>query len=140
VPINRVKLEGMVVMHYKPDNFCCPTHPQLEIEWKEKLQKEKEKIEVKKGELAIELELMLKCAGNTIRFDLLLHLNERPHCVCELVDKLKEGNSKVSYHLGLLADNNLIRNENRSGNSYYILTDYGRSIMNWLNKMPSLMN
>jgi hypothetical protein len=42
----------------------------------------------------------------------------------------------MSYHLSLLVNNELIETENRHGRTYNLLTEYGKSVVNWINGIP----
>ncbi len=115
---------------------CCPSNPQQRALWVKKLQSEKDHIEIKVGGFLAEKENILKTLGHEIRLSILHHLGARPNCVCELVEKLGASNSAISYHLSFLAKYNLIHSENRAGNTYYDLTDYGTKILRWLDDLP----
>ncbi len=81
-------------------------------------------------------ENLLKTLAHEIRLSILHHLGARPNCVCELVEKLGTSNSAISYHLSFLAKYALIQSENRAGNIYYVLTDYGNKVLQWLETIP----
>ena len=88
------------------------------------------------GEMMDERENLLKTLGHAIRLSILQYLGTRPNCVCELVEKLGASNSAVSYHLVFLAKCGLVQTENRAGNTYYFLTDFGSKVLQWLQLMP----
>ncbi|MHA2338902.1 MAG: ArsR/SmtB family transcription factor [Candidatus Hodarchaeales archaeon] len=113
-------------------DVCCPTDHEIEILWEEDLKHEQEK---KKYETELK-EVILKTISHPLRLNTLLNLFERPHCVCELVKKLQIKNSAMSYHLSLLVNNELIETENRHGRTYNLLTEYGKSVVNWINGIP----
>jgi DNA-binding transcriptional ArsR family regulator len=115
-------------------DICCPTDHEIEIVWEDELQKEKEEIIY---DLA-EKEIVLKTVSHPLRLFTLNSLYSRPHCVCELVKKLEIGNSTMSYHLSILAKNLIVKRENRSGRMYFVLTDYGKSVVKWITTLPKL--
>lgn len=113
-------------------DFCCPVEGELDKQWNIKLQNELREIhnhiESKK--------LVLKMISHPIRLSILYFTNTRPHCVCEMVQKLQVGNSNISYHLSRLSIMELIKGENHGGRAYYALTDYGKKIIQWLRELP----
>ena len=113
-------------------DVCCPADHTIEILWEDDLKKEQQQL---KYEIA-EKEVLLKTISHPIRLNTLINLMVRPHCVCELVKKLEIKNSTMSYHLSLLTKNFLIEIENRSGRIYNVITDYGKSVVKWMNSIP----
>lgn len=63
----------------------------------------------------------LKALSHEIRFELVRHLAQSEHCVCELGELLNLPQPSVSYHLGILRDAELITAEPRGKNVYYVL-------------------
>lgn len=63
----------------------------------------------------------LKALSHEIRFDLVRHLALGERCVCDLEALLELPQSKVSYHLGILRDADLVQAEQRGKNMYYTL-------------------
>ncbi|UQN09415.1 helix-turn-helix transcriptional regulator [Deinococcus sp. QL22] len=63
----------------------------------------------------------LKALSHEIRFDLVQRLALGERCVCDLEDLLSLPQSKVSYHLGILRDAELVQAEQRGKNTYYTL-------------------
>lgn len=63
----------------------------------------------------------LKALSHEIRFELVRHLAQSEHCVCELGELLDLSQPSVSYHLGILRDAKLITAEPRGKNVYYVL-------------------
>ncbi|MFQ5980421.1 MAG: ArsR/SmtB family transcription factor [Candidatus Heimdallarchaeota archaeon] len=118
------------------ESFCCPKDPEVEGKWIARLEREKERVFDRSGEQMAEQELLLKSLSHPIRLNILYYLLEKPNCVCELVRKLKEANSKVSYHLSYLTQSQLIASVNRSGNVYYRINRQGRTVMDWLGNIP----
>jgi DNA-binding transcriptional ArsR family regulator len=117
---------------------CCPTDPDQRILWEGKLQKELDDFELKYGEKIANQENLLKNLSHSIRLGILQYLRIRPNCVCELVIKLKTSNSAISYHLSSLVNGGMIINENHAGRIYYSLTNYGKTILKWLETLPEL--
>ncbi len=115
---------------------CCPSNPEQKALWVKKLQSEQERLNIEGGSLLAERETLLKTLAHEVRLSILHHLGSRPNCVCELVEKLSTSNSAISYHLSFLAKYALIQSENRAGNIYYVLTEYGNKILQWLDSIP----
>ncbi len=115
---------------------CCPSNPDQKALWVKKLQSEQERLTLEGGSSLAERETLLKTLAHEIRLSILHHLLARPNCVCELVEKLGESNSAISYHLSFLAKYALIQSENRAGNTYYVLTEYGNKVLQWLEAIP----
>ncbi|MBB5295439.1 ArsR family transcriptional regulator [Deinococcus metallilatus] len=63
----------------------------------------------------------LKALSHEIRYDLVRHLAEGERCVCDLEALLDLPQSKVSYHLGILREADLVTAEQRGKNTYYTL-------------------
>ncbi|BDP44589.1 hypothetical protein DAETH_45580 (plasmid) [Deinococcus aetherius] len=63
----------------------------------------------------------LKALSHEIRFELVRHLAEGERCVCDLEALLDLPQSKVSYHLGILREAELVSSEQRGKNTYYTL-------------------
>ena len=63
----------------------------------------------------------LKALSHEIRYDLIRHLAHGERCVCDLEAVLELSQSKVSYHLGILREANLVSFEQRGKNTYYAL-------------------
>ena len=63
----------------------------------------------------------LKALSHEIRYDLIRHLAGGERCVCDLEALLGLPQSKVSYHLGILREANLVSFEQRGKNTYYAL-------------------
>ncbi|ACO48207.1 metalloregulator ArsR/SmtB family transcription factor [Deinococcus deserti] len=63
----------------------------------------------------------VKALSHEIRYDLIRHLAQGERCVCDLEELLELPQSKVSYHLGILKDAELVRSEQRGKNTYYTL-------------------
>jgi DNA-binding transcriptional ArsR family regulator len=117
-------------------DFCCPVDPGRKSEWIERLQRQRERIVAQHGETIADQEIMLKTLSHPIRLKILWHLHTKPNCVCELVKKLGASNSAVSYHLAYLARFLLIKDKQSGGNVYYYRTKFGKTMLQWLEKMP----
>lgn len=63
----------------------------------------------------------LKALSHEIRYDLIRHLARGERCVCDLEALLDLPQSKVSYHLGVLREADLVSSEQRGKNIYYAL-------------------
>ncbi|WP_345462381.1 metalloregulator ArsR/SmtB family transcription factor [Deinococcus carri] len=63
----------------------------------------------------------LKALSHEIRFELVRHLAGGERCVCDLEALLGLPQSKVSYHLGILREAELVTAEQRGKNTYYTL-------------------
>lgn len=63
----------------------------------------------------------LKALAQDTRYDLVRHLAQGEHCVCDLEALLGLPQSKVSYHLGILKEAGLVTAEQRGKNTYYTL-------------------
>lgn len=63
----------------------------------------------------------LKALSHEIRYDLIRHLAGGERCVCDLEALLDLPQSKVSYHLGILREAELVTAEQRGKNTYYAL-------------------
>ncbi|HGM3508762.1 TPA: ArsR/SmtB family transcription factor [Clostridioides difficile] len=65
-------------------------------------------------------ELVFKSLSDSIRLNILLELNKKESiCVCELVEYFDMPQSKLSYHLKMLLDANLIIKERQGKWNYY---------------------
>lgn len=75
-------------------------------------------------------EKKFKALADKMRLNILYEItNQGEVCVCDLSDKLDLPQSKLSYHLKILLESNLIEKETRGTWSYYRLND---STMNHL--------
>ena len=117
-------------------DFCCPIDPQRNEEWTDRLEKEKIRLVKLRGEKIAKKQLLLKALSNPLRLDILFYLHQKPNCVCELVKKLGAKNSTVSYHLSYLAKFSLIQDKATGGNVVYYRTRYGKTVLNWLERIP----
>jgi ArsR family transcriptional regulator, arsenate/arsenite/antimonite-responsive transcriptional repressor len=63
----------------------------------------------------------LKALASDVRFEMVRILAHGEHCVCDLEAILGLPQSKVSYHLQVLKEAELVSSEQRGKNSYYRL-------------------
>jgi ArsR family transcriptional regulator len=74
-----------------------------------------------KGSDINEIATLLKILSNPIRLQIIMLLQKRDYCVCELVYLLKEKQNLISYNLGILKKHQIIDSYNRSKDKYYKL-------------------
>ena len=73
------------------------------------------------------------------RLALLERLKGGEHCVCELTDAMKAGQSRLSFHLKVLKEANLVRVEVQAQQRIYSLNPTGiTEIEDWVSKMKQL--
>lgn len=79
--------------------------------------------ELKKSKQSIEFEIIekTKALGDNIRFDIIIHLKERPYYVKELAEKLNISSASLSHHLGILFQAGFIKADYDERKSYYSL-------------------
>ncbi|WP_221090750.1 ArsR/SmtB family transcription factor [Deinococcus aquaedulcis] len=63
----------------------------------------------------------LKALAQDTRYELVRHLAQGEHCVCDLETLLGLPQSKVSYHLNVLKEAGLVSAQQRGKNMYYRL-------------------
>ena len=63
------------------------------------------------------------------RMKILLMLSKQQLCVCVIRTVLEIADSKLSYHLSVLKDNDLITGETQGNWIIYSLTDKGRALL-----------
>jgi len=69
-------------------------------------------------------EMKFKALSDRIRLKIMYELNQRGQvCVCDLVDVIGLSQSRLSYHLKILLDVNLIQREKIGTWNYYRLND-----------------
>ena len=113
-------------------DICCPVDDNLKEKWLSKLKKEKNIL----LETINEQESALKIISNPLRLSIIQFLSYRPHCVCEIVQKLDIPHSNASYHISQLIFTDILENVNNNGRVYYSLTKYGKDLITWLEKIP----
>ena len=112
--------------------ICCPIDEKVHRKWIEKLHQEKNAL----SENIKTEETVLKIIGNPSRLAIMHFLSIRPHCVCEIVQKLDVPHSNVSYHISQLIFADILENVSNNGRVYYSLTNFGKNIIQWLEKIP----
>lgn len=110
----------------KPLGLCCPADERLRKEWLHSLEKEHESLRATSNEIAGKFKIL----SNPGRVEILLMLDQREHCMDEIVRKLKVQKSAVSYHLGMLRKHGLICVKKRSRFAFYALSHDGKSVLN----------
>lgn len=63
------------------------------------------------------------------RLDILLHLKDRPHCVCDLVSHTDMSQSLISHHLSDLTIAGLVESKRVGKYFDYYLTDKGKKFL-----------
>ncbi|GGR69404.1 hypothetical protein GCM10008959_34300 [Deinococcus seoulensis] len=63
----------------------------------------------------------LRALSHELRFEIIRHLAQGERCVCDLETLLDLPQSRISYHLGILRDTQLVTAEQRGKNMYYTL-------------------
>ena len=97
---------------------CCPVDSDMRLIWENGLQND---LTFLKGSNINEIATLLKILGNPIRLQIIMILQKRDYCVCELVYLLKEKQNLISYNLGILKEHEIICSYSRSKNKYYKL-------------------
>ena len=78
------------------------------------------------------LSLLLKVVAEESRLKLLCLLNNKQHCVCELMEHVSMSQSLVSHHLKDLKKAGVVRDKKEGLKVYYSLTKKGKTIINLL--------
>ncbi len=89
----------------------------------------------KKSKKIISLFSILKLVTEESRLKLLCILNEKEHCVCELMEHVEMSQSLISHHLKDLKDAGIVTDEKKGLRVYYSLTKKGKHIINLLFKI-----
>ena len=97
---------------------CCPVDSDMRLIWENGLQND---LTFLKGSNINEIATLLKILSNPIRLQIIMILQKRDYCVCELVYLLKEKQNLISYNLGILKEHEIICSYSRSKNKYYKL-------------------
>ena len=113
-------------------DVCCPSDEKLAELWISNFEHEKNLVS---GKISKQ-ELVLKNISNLFRLSIIHYVSLRPHCVCEIVKKLETPHSNISYHLSQLCSSGIVETYNNNGRVYYTVTEFGRSIINWLEHVP----
>ncbi len=72
-----------------------------------------------------------KALAHPLRLQIILFLRDGEKCVCELCSDLDLQQSKISYHLKILLDVNLIEQRTDKTWSYYSLKE---DLISWVNE------
>ena len=110
---------------------CCPAADAVKIVWENELRNERAFLENTNLQ---ELSTIFKVLSHPLRLKIVLLLLSGDHCVCELVDVLKEKHNLISHNLIILKDNNMIEPYNRSKYKYYRLNSDAISIIRCINE------
>lgn len=106
----------------KITELCCPGDEKLRKKWLLKLENEHICIRDKSKEITGKLKIL----SNSDRVEILLILDQREHCMDEIVRKLSARKSAVSYHLGMLIKHGMICLKRRSHFAFYSLSQEGK--------------
>jgi Predicted transcriptional regulators len=105
---------------------CCPVDSDMKLIWENGLQNDLNSL----GRANIdEIVTLLKILSNPTRLQIILLLQKRDYCVCELVYLLKEKQNLISYNLGILKEHEIICSYSRSKNKYYKLNSDGTAML-----------
>ncbi len=77
----------------------------------------------------------LKVASVPSKLEILLILDESPHCVCDLTTHTKFPQTLVSHHLSSMAKAGLVRNAKTGAFVDYSLTEKGRKLVRTVKKL-----
>jgi len=66
------------------------------------------------------------------RLDILFHLKDRPHCVCDLISHTNMSQSLISHHLSDLSIAGLVKSKREGKYMDYYLTTKGKRFLNAL--------
>ncbi len=78
---------------------CCPADCAVKNDWEEELKTETDFLKTAKFR---EATTILRVLSHPSRLQIVMLLLKRDHCVCELVNILKEKQNLISYNLGIL--------------------------------------
>ncbi len=109
----------------KPSDLCCPGDEKLRKAWLIALENEYESIKKNSEEITVKFKLL----SHPDRVKILLMLEQREHCVCEITKKLNVPKSALSYHLGLLKKYGIVCAKKRSRFSFYTLSHTGKNML-----------
>lgn len=83
------------------------------------------------------LSSLLKLIGEESRLKILCILDSGTHCVCEIMENINLSQSLISHHLSDLNEAGLVNKEKKGRRVYYQLTNYGKNIMNKIQKIET---
>lgn len=98
---------------------CCPADSDLEIAWRDELEREAHDISSPAFD---DLAEMMKVVANPLRIKILFLLEKKDHSVYELMYVLKEPQNLLSYNLGILKKAGLLESYYRSRHKTYRLS------------------
>lgn len=75
---------------------------------------------------------LLKLVAEENRLEILCILNQKNHCVCELIKHVKISQSLISHHLHDLKNEKLVVDNKQGLRVFYSLTPLGKTIINSL--------
>ncbi|MBU4373565.1 MAG: metalloregulator ArsR/SmtB family transcription factor [Euryarchaeota archaeon] len=78
--------------------------------------------------------MKFKLLSHPDRAKILLMLEQREHCVCEITKKLNVPKSALSYHLGLLKKYGIVYTKKRSRFAFYMLSHAGKRMLGLFQK------
>lgn len=104
---------------------CCPVDSDMKLIWENGLQNDLNSLERANID---EIVTLLKILSNPTRLQIILLLQKRDYCVCELVYLLKEKQNLISYNLGILKKHKIIDSYSNSKNKYYKLNSDGTAM------------
>lgn len=104
---------------------CCPIDSDMKVIWENGLQNDLNSL---KNANISEVAALLKILSNTTRLQIMMLLQKRDYCVCELVYLLKEKQNLISYNLGILKKHQIVDSYNLSKNKYYKLNLEGNAM------------
>lgn len=81
------------------------------------------------------LSSLLRLIGEENRLKILCILDPGKHCVCEIMDNIDLSQSLISHHLADLKKANLVQKEKKGRRAYYQLTNYGKNLINMIQKI-----
>lgn len=99
---------------------CCPADSAVKSDWEEELKTETGFLKTAKFREASNI---LRVLSHPSRLQIVMLLLNRDHCVCELINTLKERQNLISYNLGVLKRYKMIDSYNRSKHKFYKLND-----------------
>lgn len=111
--------------------LCCPADHAMKIVWEKELQNEMDFLE---NTNINELSVIFKVLSHPLRLKILMLLLRGDHCVCELVNVLKEKQNLISYNLSILKDHKLVEPYNSSKYKYYRLNENAINMIRCINE------
>lgn len=83
------------------------------------------------------LSALLKLIAEESRLKILCILDSGTHCVCEIMENINLSQSLISHHLSDLNEAGLVNKKKKGRRVYYRLTNYGKNIMNKIQKIET---